>query len=289
MDVRQALAMPNRGSIEQWARAGAQSQYMGTLGVLGKQMPIVLCRVLHKYLMIVSATDLSVSPHLMLSGMWEPWVTMAIAKHVKPGMCCLDVGAQQGYYTLLMADLVGEQGHVLSFEPQQWALKCLERSLDANGFRDRVTLSDTAVSDTVGSAVLYNHPYLLGGASLKALDGLGDGYDVDVVTIDSTLGAFADDDTDWASPASPDPDFVKIDVERLESNVLNGMSELLERKRNITLCIEVTGPAAPMAEKYAALGFEVGTVDYDGYVKKFDPKRDERQGDEWQMLWLERK
>lgn len=283
MDVKQALAMPNRGAIEQWARAGAQSQYLGTMDVLDEKMHIVLCRVLYKYLMVVSAEDLSVSPHLMFNGMWEPWVTMAIAKHIQPGMCCVDIGAQQGYYTVMMADLVGEEGHVIAFEPQEWALMCIERSLDANGFRKRVTTFPMALSDKIGGGVLYNHPWLYGGASLEALPGLGDGYDVDVTTLDAAL-------TDPMRPEHVgDPDFVKIDVERLEANVMLGMAELIERKRKLTICVEVTGPASELAAKYSALGFAVGTVGYDGHVRPFDPKRDERQDDEWQMLWFDRK
>jgi len=282
MDIRQALAMPNRSSIEQWARTGAQSQYLGTMKVINEEVPIVLCRVLHKYLMIVSAKDLSVSPHLMLNGMWEPWVTMAIARYIKPGMVCVDVGAQQGYYTLLMADLVGDLGHVLVFEPQQWACMCLEKSLDTNGLRKRVTHWDMALADRVGGLDLYTHPYLQGSASLKRLDGLSKGDVVDVTTLDAVL------EQPERYSEMPDPDFVKIDVERLESEVLEGMSNLLERKRKITICAEVTGPAQPLVDKYTAQGFTAGTVGYDGHVKKFDPKRDENQGDEWQMLWLER-
>lgn len=283
MDVKQALAMPNRGSIEEWARAGAKSQYLGTMDAMEEKLNVVLCRVLYKYLMVVSAEDLSVSPHLMLNGMWEPWVTMAIARHIKPGMCCADIGAQQGYYTLMMADLVGEQGHVLAFEPQEWAVMCLERSLDLNGFRNRVTMFPMALSDVPGGGKLYTHPWLRGGASLQSLEGLGMPQEVDVTTLDAVLAEAA------RPPHVGDPDFIKIDVERLESNVLLGMSGLLERKRKLTICVEVTGRAAELAAKYTELGFEVGSVHYDGHVRKFDPKRDERQGDEWQMLWFERK
>lgn len=279
MDMRQVLTMiPNRGAIEEWARHGAQSQYVGTMGSVRGTMPLVLCRVLNKYLMLVNAEDASVAPHLMLSGIWETWITMAIADHVKPGMCCVDVGSHLGYYTMLMADLAGESGHVLSVDPQDWACQCQHRSLDLNGFRSRVHIEPVAAGAENGEGSLYAHPYLTGDASLEQRAHLGKCEDVTIETLDLLLER-------WGHA----PDFVKIDAERLEWQVLEGMSRTIAEKRPLTICVEVTGPAVPHIGRYEDLGFEVGTVGYDGTVRIFEPSRDEREGEDWQMLWLRRK
>jgi len=50
-------------------------------------------------------------------GFWESWVTVAVARHLQAGMCCVDVGANYGYYTLLMASFVGPEGRIIACEP----------------------------------------------------------------------------------------------------------------------------------------------------------------------------
>jgi hypothetical protein len=75
-----------------------------------------LCRVLGRYKMYVDSQDFGLSPHLMLDGYWEMWVTEALVSLVRPGMVVADIGANLGYYALLLADLVGDAGMVHAFE-----------------------------------------------------------------------------------------------------------------------------------------------------------------------------
>lgn len=56
------------------------------------------------------------APHIYF-GYYEEDETRAISQLVRPGMTVLDIGANIGYYTLLMADLVGPLGRVHAFEP----------------------------------------------------------------------------------------------------------------------------------------------------------------------------
>src|ERR687885_871958 len=44
----------------------------------------------------------------MALGVYEPSAVALVKRLVRPGMCCLDIGAQTGYFTCLMASLVGE-------------------------------------------------------------------------------------------------------------------------------------------------------------------------------------
>src|SRR6187402_1960175 len=104
-----ACVHSDRAALEDAARRGAQAVNMAN-GAL-------LCRVLTKYLMFVDPDDLGVTPRLCLDGFWESWVTAAIARALRPGAFCVDVGANHGYYTLLMADAAGPHGRVLALEP----------------------------------------------------------------------------------------------------------------------------------------------------------------------------
>ena len=85
----------SREQIEDWCRGKAQSY----LVPFEDGASAVACRVLGKYIMYCAALDSALTPHLALNGIWEPWITMAIARHVQPGMRCMDIGACYGYNT----------------------------------------------------------------------------------------------------------------------------------------------------------------------------------------------
>ena len=83
---------------------------------------------------------------LCLGGHWESWITLAIARLVRPGWRCLDVGANHGYYTLIMADGVGPTGNVLAVEPNRKPARLLPLTLSVNGFSDWVEVVERAAS-----------------------------------------------------------------------------------------------------------------------------------------------
>ena len=45
------------------------------------------------------------------------WLTEAVEAALKPGMVAIDVGANVGYFSMLMAERVGSAGRVQAFEP----------------------------------------------------------------------------------------------------------------------------------------------------------------------------
>lgn len=79
-------------------------------------------------------------------GYFERDTTLAINKLCKSGMTVVDIGANIGYYTLLLAKLVGPMGKVIAFEPAQWAFSKLKRNLELNDF-DNITLEKKALSN----------------------------------------------------------------------------------------------------------------------------------------------
>ncbi len=79
-------------------------------------------------------------------GVYEPEVTAAIRRHARPGMIVLDIGANIGGHTLLLAGLVGAEGRVIAFEPTDYAFEKLKRNLALNDVPQvepvKVALSD---------------------------------------------------------------------------------------------------------------------------------------------------
>ena len=69
-------------------------------------------------------------------GAWEPMTTKVVEHFVRPGMTCIDIGANMGYYTLLMAKLVGSSGFVLSIEPMIDPFEMVYKQASLNGFQN---------------------------------------------------------------------------------------------------------------------------------------------------------
>ena len=133
-----AYLTQSRETLETESRRHYQTAYLGD--------GIILCRVLGRYLMRADARDLDITPHLCLDGFWESWVTLAIAARLRAGMRCVDVGANHGYYTLLMADAVGEEGQVLALEPNPALADLVRVNANTNGLGDRVAVIERAAS-----------------------------------------------------------------------------------------------------------------------------------------------
>lgn len=78
----------------------------------------------------------------------------ALAKLVTVGMTVMDIGANQGIYTLLCAALVGKQGRVISFEPSPRECQRLRWNIMLNRCRN-VTIEPLALGNQHGKAELF--------------------------------------------------------------------------------------------------------------------------------------
>lgn len=220
---------------------------------------IVLCRVLGKYKMYVDSQDISLSSHLMIDGVWEFWVTGAMTQLVKPGMVAVDIGANLGYFTLLLADLVRPNGRVHAFEPNPAIAALLKRNVIVNGFTDHVTVHVRALGD--GTADSYqlvvpaNYP---GGAWVKALaEDDPRGQRIEVRRLDTFKQI-------------EQADFIKIDAEAAEETIWDGMSGLLARGRPLIVFLEFAAcryaDPAGFLDKIAAAGFSFAYTPVEGGI-----------------------
>ena len=65
---------------------------------------------------------------------YEPEITHLLLRVLKPGDRVADVGANVGYFTMMMASLVGRTGHVMAFEPGAANSTKLIHNRQLNGF-----------------------------------------------------------------------------------------------------------------------------------------------------------
>lgn len=266
----------DRAKLEQHARQNCQNVFLGDNGIL--------CRVLGKYLLFTDPNDITITPHLCLNGFWESWITLAIARILKPGMICVDVGANHGYYTLIMADAVETSGRVIAIEPNPKLVELLAMSLEVNGFDKRVELVPKAAANQNDAKVwLTVPPQHLGDASVsnRRSDRLHS-TEVMTVTIDNVTAGF------------PRIDLVKIDVEGVEEAVWDGMQRTLNANPEIVILMEFTAGrnlhALDFVRKIEACEFPLCVIGPDG---NFNPVSAEKlvnntSDSEWSMLYLRR-
>jgi FkbM family methyltransferase len=215
----------------------------------------ILCRVLGRYKMFVDSTDVGLSTHLMLDGYWEMWLTEALTQVIKPGMVVVDIGANLGYFTVLMADLVGPTGAVHAFEPNPGIAARLMKNVYANGFLDRVSLYTDPLGAGEGQELfLVIPPGEPKNAHLTSY-AVADALPVTLRRFDSY-------------PALLDADVIKIDVEGAERDIWRGMAGLFERgEKPLTIFLEFNlirydDPAA-FLDEIEGHGFSLGYVDLD--------------------------
>ncbi|NHI88388.1 MAG: FkbM family methyltransferase [Candidatus Thorarchaeota archaeon] len=154
---------------------------------------------------------------------YEAQTTKYIVDSVKEGSVVVDVGASMGYYTLLLARLVGPRGRVYAFEPIPRDFAILRRNVNANGYRN-VVLENKAVSDTDGIARFYISPESYGMSSLCPLTNPESIIQVEVVCLDNYI--------------HEDVDLIKVDVEGAEHLVVKGSKELIQKSPDPHLIVE---------------------------------------------------
>ena len=146
---------------------------------------------------------------------------------IRPSMTVLDIGANQGVYTLLFSSLVGDSGKVFAFEPDPLLFQTLQKNLECNG-TSNVTAFNIALGSVLESRTLHRSMLNLGDNRL-AQGGLGGFRDLTTVPVKRL------DDV----PISSKVDFIKIDVQGWELEVLKGMEKTLDQNRNVQLFIEL--------------------------------------------------
>ena len=90
-------------------------------------------------------------------GIWEPDVSAAISKMLKPGDLFVDVGANIGYYTLLASKIVGQGGEVISIEAHPEIYRLLNKNVELNAVKN-VTAINVAVSDVEKEIEFFTGP-----------------------------------------------------------------------------------------------------------------------------------
>lgn len=176
----------------------------------------------------------SSTPHgRMTSGTYERTLVDRLSDIVKPDWVCYDIGAHIGYYSLILAKLVGPQGRIHAFEPLPANARQVLFHVERNRLEKVVYVHPFALSDTTGRA-RFRGPV--------GRRGRGQGYLVGVRVQKLTPDAEKFSEIEVEQRRLDDlidrgeierPNFMKMDVEGAELHVLRGARETLARARPI--------------------------------------------------------
>ena len=187
-------------------------------------------RGIHWNLDLAEGIDLSI----YLLGAFELRLVRAYRELIRPGACVLDVGANIGAHTLQFAKLVGDRGKVLGYEPTAYAFEKLQANMRLNpGLATRVLAIQAMLvaspDQKLATDVVSSWP----------LDGEQGGGRHAHGRLRSTAGAVALTlDESMLRSGSRQVDFIKLDVDGNELDVLRG-AERLMREHRPTLFLEL--------------------------------------------------
>jgi FkbM family methyltransferase len=185
----------------------------------------------------------------------------------RAGEAFLDVGANVGYFALLMAELMGAGGRTLAFEPNPRCRTLLEAAAARNNLD--IAIVPAAVSDRDGTAVFRSNGATDTNGSFDLGGDQGEAYEVETVSLDSYL----------ERSGFPVPKAMKIDVEGAELQVFSGAEKLLADPGLEFVVCEFNIPQlhrfgtseVELTEFMAAKGLHLYLLDHQGGLPRYVP------------------
>lgn len=156
--------------------------------------------------------------------MYDPLLSMVIKNKLHKGDVFIDIGANSGFLSLLASTVVGRSGRVYSFEPTKRIFGKLVKNIKLNGF-DNIIPYNLALGNENKTSVFYDMGKYDGSNSFVRYDN-GSPEITIIRKLDDVL------------PNGITPNFVKIDVEGFEKEVLLGAKRTILENDRVILVYE---------------------------------------------------
>lgn len=158
-----------------------------------------------------------------LAGTTEPEEQERLLDALEAGDVFYNLGANAGFYAVIAARAVGEEGYVYAFEPTPKLADRIRYNAQINGF-EHVSVVEAAVCNKNGSVEFRAAGFDARNSIKNARP--DNSIEVRAVTLDA-----------WAADRRS-PDVIMMDIEGAELDALRGAKELIRRHRP-TMLIEV--------------------------------------------------
>lgn len=176
---------------------------------------------------------------LLTTGQYETHMENTLDRYLQHGGVFVDLGANEGYFTVIGSLLVGVEGRVIAVEPQRRLLEVINRNLELNSCQN-VTVENLAISDIAETTRLYLSPDVNTGST-----GLSQStrYTVPTQEVQSkTLSELFD------IHAITHCDLLKVDIEGWEYEAVLGSGELFQSNVIKNIALEVHPPLLKQRE-----------------------------------------
>jgi len=179
-------------------------QFMGTILVDGRKFWIEEINSLNR--------------SIFFTGVYETPTTELVKKLVKPGMNVLDVGANFGWYTILMSSLVGPSGRVFAFEISPRLAEQLQKTVQLNK-GDNIEVVAKGLADKGGPLEFFDDKEHGSANISKKLLG---------VNVQSNMANMIRLDNFVTQNRIPKIDFIKCDIDGAEILFLQGGGDIFK-------------------------------------------------------------
>jgi FkbM family methyltransferase len=176
-------------------------------------------------------------------GVWEVDLQSYIKKHLRPGHIFVDVGAHRGTYTIMASHLVGGSGKVIAIEPFADHYECLMQTAAQSPYKN-IELFNMACGSISGQAMFSEKE--------RHVDDTG--IQIPIAALDDIIAS---------------ADFVKIDTDGRELDVLKGARKLIDNGASVI--VEFSDfPYQPIDELWRDIRDFMANLGYSPYVIKKD-------------------
>lgn len=185
--------------------------------------------------MVLPDKDLNLTPELSIYGEWEAPLTKFLLENVKNGDTVVDIGANVGYFSVLLGQLVGSQGMLHVYEANPFLYKYVMNNLSINDMHDRAHVSNVAVYSEETTIPFFTTELYLGQSSIyqhseeyrrRFVEEIKE-IKVKTVALDNQFSNM--DKIDW----------LKIDIEGGEYHAFMGMQRLINENIVRTIVFEL--------------------------------------------------
>ncbi len=275
-DLKKILLNQARHKAERYFANNTRCEYLGN--------DRVICQILGNEKIFAIGSDVGLTPHLIFEGYWEFWLTLHFARMIKPGDTVIDVGANLGYYTLLAANLTGPEGYILAIEPNPHIHGLLQSSIRVNGYNSYARAENIAISSATSGAKL---PFFVPKGEPKNGRIIGSKDNIEHLEKHGNISEVRSGALNIGQFSKVD--FIKIDVEGAELQVLEHLRPIIEQFSPHIICEVNFRRGYSYEDVQQALGTNqiLQFLDYDGEVKPLSKSqaKNERVGDDWLIAY----
>ena len=176
--------------------------------------------------LFISTEDVGVATHIITQCDWEGWETNLVDSIIRPDQVWVEIGANLGYYTANIGNILRDQGRLYAFEASGELYQLLSKTVSVNGLDNTVDLIHTAVwNHDKGLDFCDSNKEFVGGSHISYSSEDAGCVHSTSTTLDIAL-------------KGQKVDVLKMDVEGAECTILDGAQSMLASSENLSIIME---------------------------------------------------